>query len=418
MGQLTDFVFVCKDNRTVFGHRAIIANSCKELVTTFPQLLSLETVTIMLPMVDVDMLTRALLSLYLQGSSEELKRLLCLQSSLPEYGSNEHEEILSSLDFNCNGGVEEDFIENQDNVKQEKDSPREDAADLLDLQYTLENVKREKEEFHSMKQLINIVYDPKQNNRKEVQKYPCDLCGKILGNKNSLETHIRKHGQKDQRTTKMTCDLCGQVISKRREHMLRKHPEALGEGNLVTFNCPQCSYSTRIKSTLKQHISNMHTERNMSCDKCEYKTAVKSQLNLHEKKVHGHPTIACSFPPCSRMFVQECDLRDHIKRTHPTGCFNCEKCGKQFINGEKLKRHIKMHNISEEGLPCKVCSQRFITNQKLKEHMNTHTGETPYRCPGLACDKAFMSSSALAHHKKSCSAWGLENNLYTGSHTP
>ena len=188
--------------------------------------------------------------------------------------------------------------------------------------------------------------------------------------------------------------------------MLGKHPETLDTKHLIDHKCTLCDYSTRIKSTLKQHIFNMHTGQHLSCDQCEYRSALKTQLNQHKKKVHGHANIHCKFDGCTRKFVQECDLNDHVKRTHPTGLFNCHQCGKQFVNEEKMKRHIKMHNIDTEGLPCNMCTLRFITKQKLREHMNTHTGATPYKCQGMGCDKAFMSSSALSHHKKAC------QNLY------
>lgn len=225
-------------------------------------------------------------------------------------------------------------------------------------------------------------------------------CEEVFISEGGLDVHQRKsHPVED---VKKACEVCGQVVSKLKEHKLRKHPENLNTEQVINYPCPDCDYTTRIKSTLKQHIFNIHTERNLSCDLCKYKTAIKSQLNQHKKKVHGVANIFCSFDGCSRKFVQECDLKDHIKRTHPTGFFNCHQCGKQFVNEEKLKRHIKMHNIDTEGLPCNLCALKFITKQKLREHMNTHTGATPYKCPGFGCEKAFMSSSSLSHHKKSC----------------
>ena len=201
---------------------------------------------------------------------------------------------------------------------------------------------------------------------------------------------------------KVACDICGQFVSKLKEHLLRKHPENLDSKEATLYQCNMCHYSTRIKSTLKQHVYNKHTEKTLSCDQCNYKTALQTRLKQHMKKVHGSPTVFCSFEGCQRKFVQKCDLTEHVKRTHPTGIFNCHICGKPFVNEEKLKRHLRMHNIDTEGLPCQHCQLKFLTKQKLKEHINTHTGETPYKCPGLACDKAFMSSSSLAHHKKVC----------------
>ena len=158
-----------------------------------------------------------------------------------------------------------------------------------------------------------------------------------------------------------------------------------------------------MRGALRHHIYNHHTEKTIQCEMCPYKTAMKSLLNQHKRKVHSIATLPCQYPSCTRKFVLECEMKDHMKRTHPTGVFNCSKCGKQFLNEEKMKRHMKNHNLNTEGIPCTVCPQKFVTNQKLKEHMNVHTGETPYRCPGVGCQKALTSSSALSHHKKSCS---------------
>ena len=218
------------------------------------------------------------------------------------------------------------------------------------------------------------------------------------------DSSVRKEERAVARSSKIACDVCGQVVSKLRDHMIRKHPESLESVKVPEYRCEACDYTTRIKSSLRQHVNNLHTERSLRCEQCSYRTAVPAQMRQHMKKVHSPPTISCPVPGCQRKFVQSCDIKDHVKRVHPTGFFNCHMCGKQFVNEEKLKRHIKMHNIDQEGLPCQHCHLKFLTRQKLAEHTNTHTGETPYRCPVEDCGKAFMSSSSLSHHKKICSA--------------
>ena len=219
-----------------------------------------------------------------------------------------------------------------------------------------------------------------------------------------LSQTVSARAEEKSGATKIACDVCGQTVGKLREHMIRKHPDSLDKKKVPEYRCHVCQYTTRIKSTLKQHINNLHAERKLSCDQCSYKAARPAQLRQHLKKVHGPATISCPVEGCQRKFVQSCDIKDHIKRTHSTGRFNCHICGKQADNEEKMKRHIKLHNIDSEGLPCQHCHLRFITKQKLREHINSHTGETPYRCPSSHCGKSFMSSSSLSHHKKVCSA--------------
>ena len=356
---LTDITFQCQD-MALSAHRAILSATAKNLFSTFPGLASstAEQVTVFLPDWTGDQVEQALNSLYALRDPSQLEQILGLDRG--DIGGDLGDQGWGNSSSFQNIGCLEDFLPDQDN-------------DIFDTEVELEKLENQ-----------NIV--------------KCSWCGKQFKSKASLEVHEMKvHLGED---LKKACEVCGQVVSKMKEHMLRKHPENLDNKQVTNFPCPQCDYTTRIKSTLKQHIFNIHTERNLSCDKCEYKTAIKSQLNQHKKKVHWVANIPCKFDGCSRKFVQECDLKDHIKRTHPTGFFNCHQCGKQFVNEEKMKRHIKMHNIDSEGLPCNLCTQRFITKQKLREHMNTHTGATPYKCPGLGCEKAFMSSSALSHHKK------------------
>ena len=357
---LTDLTLQCEDKK-VTAHRAILSTCCKALSSTFPALSSAEQAVLLLPGWDAWQVEQALHKVYISRDPSELETIL---------GLRDQSQSLSSVNWQ---DASLESIENLDNFFPD----HEEEESLKDTNYSQEDL--------TLKKVI----------------VKCSLCLKIFEDKLGLELHEKKeHFSKH---TRKACDVCGFEVAKLKEHMLRKHPEILDKKQVTNFECNLCNYKTRIKSTLKQHIFNIHSERNLSCDSCSFKTARISQLNQHKKKVHGVANIQCTFDGCARKFVQECDLRDHIKRTHPTGFFNCHHCGKQFVNEEKMKRHIKMHNIDTEGLPCSMCSCRFITKQKLKEHMNTHTGETPYKCPGIGCEKAFMSSSALSHHKKACS---------------
>merc|ERR1719300_9456 len=256
--------------------------------------------------------------------------------------------------------------------------------------------------------LDSQVFSNNKINPKNTKKYSAEQAF-ISEDQSSFEessmkitTDSNHHSLIMDPVSRKACEVCGMLVNKVKEHMLRKHPEYI-ENTKTFFQCSYCSYSTYIKSTFRQHILNKHTEKTLECKLCEYKTALHARLKQHIKRVHGSPKFTCSYIDCNRKFVQECDLNDHKKRKHPTGTYNCHICGKDFVNGDKLKTHIKLHNVDEDGIPCDSCHLKFLTKQKLREHQNTHTGETPYKCPGLGCKKAFMSSSSLSHHKKICS---------------
>ena len=253
-------------------------------------------------------------------------------------------------------------------------------------------------------------FSPKQQKTNIIPDESFSSGGLEYGKEEAEEENVRavvsdeKSDEREERRLKMTCEVCGQTVSRLREHMIRKHPERVESKAVKEWRCELCEYTSRIKSTLTQHINNIHAERRLACQQCSFMAAGTAQLRQHVKKVHSPANISCPVAGCKRKFVQSCDIKDHIKRTHSTGRYNCHICGKQADNEEKMKRHIKLHNIDSEGLPCEHCHLKFITKQKLREHTNTHTGETPFRCPAEDCGKSFMSSSSLSHHKKVCSS--------------
>lgn len=82
----------------------------------------------------------------------------------------------------------------------------------------------------------------------------CEVCKKILYNKNALKRHKRIHDG------------------------VKPHP------------CLLCQKRFREKSALTLHIRNVHTgEKPHSCDFCPIKFSLKSYLNKHVRE--NHPTV-------------------------------------------------------------------------------------------------------------------------------
>lgn len=303
---LTDITFICQD-LALSAHRAILSAVCRNLFMTYPGLdLNIEQSMVFLPDWTANQVEEALNSLYVHRNSSDLEKILGLNAR-----DDNRSVVLIPLQ-------ETDVLDIENNASDEQFGCLDDF---------LTEAERENIEDGILK--VDHLYPA-----------ICPWCAKQFKGKESMEVHEKKvHLGED---LKKACEVCGQVVSKMKEHLIRKHPENLDTKHIIDHKCPQCEYSTRIKSTLKQHIFNLHTEKNLLCDQCDYKSALKTQLNQHKKKVHGQANIQCRFESCTRKFVQECDLNDHIKRTHPTGLFNCHQCGKQFVNEEKMKRHIKV----------------------------------------------------------------------------
>ena len=153
---------------------------------------------------------------------------------------------------------------------------------------------------------------------------------------------------------------------------------------------------------LNEHKSNEHPTILFECDECDLKVSNGIYLEAHKKRKHStERTFICSI--CCDSFQKKKSLKNHEEKVHSTTTVECPKCAKLFSHKDNLTTHLKYHDDSQQ-LKCEHCGKGFVSSQKLKEHINTHTGEKPFKCKSKDCLAVFGSSSALSHHKKSCSS--------------
>ncbi|XP_063050377.1 zinc finger protein 271-like [Engraulis encrasicolus] len=146
----------------------------------------------------------------------------------------------------------------------------------------------------------------------EREKFPCDVCGKVLASGPNLVLHKRLHtGAGTQ------CDMCGMLISK--------------------------------QSNLLKHMR-IHTgERPYSCTVCEKTFICTGTLNIHHRRHHSTETpYKC--PNCPMEFKITKDLKRHVTQKHSgEKAFSCPLCSKTFHTTHELKSHKKGHLGSDVG---------------------------------------------------------------------
>ncbi|CAG7936369.1 unnamed protein product [Penicillium salamii] len=131
---------------------------------------------------------------------------------------------------------------------------------------------------------------------------------------------------------------------------------------------PAANHATNYNS-----IPNKNTFHNLT----SHYYSFQSDLIGHTQKVWSHQQLV-EFPPLVQKVSQP---RDH-KRASPPGIRAMHKNNNQY--------------------ECKSCNRFFSRPSALNIHFRSHTGEKPFHCPKIGCNRAFSVLSNMRRHTSDC----------------
>jgi len=238
--------------------------------------------------------------------------------------------------------------------------------------------------------------------------HKCEVCGKVLQDKNVLKQHMKIHGNLDIASLGHECGYCDKVFFFKKllaTHWKNIHPEER------PYQCNTCSNSYKDRHSLKAHRRRVHKgvkPKNQPSKflvkfKCKKKECGKVFNNfvVYNQHLQTHGPLKeneCYF--CGEVFDTRLLLTTHWRTVHPEERpYSCDICDKSYKDPNTLLSHTQYTHTDVRPFKCRLCESRFMRKYCLTAHVKSvHAGIKPFACD--RCDKRFHRPWALKKHKQ------------------
>ncbi|CAC5396702.1 unnamed protein product [Mytilus coruscus] len=194
---------------------------------------------------------------------------------------------------------------------------------------------------------------------------------------------MTKHCLEENNASKLICDVCGQefLLQKQLNTHMRRH----GEKN---FKCTYegCRWAFYLYNELKAHYRSHTGERAYLCDICGYAAGTKNRLNRHHHTHTGERAYHCEY--CNYKAGTRTHLRRHMRIHIGSKPYKCPYCPYSCNTHENIRKHISKTK-KHAGLPiypCKFCDYGTSNTVDFRFHLEQkHKGEFNFKASdGLA----------------------------------
>merc|ERR1719186_2545999 len=155
------------------------------------------------------------------------------------------------------------------------------------------------------------------------------------------------------------------------------------------YTCDICSFQTKMKKRLQQHILSIHLEKSsLKCIICAKQFSCKRSLKRHtqscnEEKIKRRKTIR-ECDQCEYSSAWSSNVKRHKELTHiniklkvpPYSKTKCDYCDYSSKYPSNVKKHIDIcsqtierKTILAEKRKCKTCDYFSLTPSNVKKHM-------------------------------------------------
>ena len=221
-------------------------------------------------------------------------------------------------------------------------------------------------------------------------RFKCEDCEASYMSFGALGTHRREKHM----GVMYKCEECGSVYKSR----AGMHAHKAMHKNVFKHMCSQCPKGFHYKQDYVDHMAMHAGLKEHGCHKCGTYFTVKANMQRHLLYCGTtDKNFVCSQCGCKFKVLRY--LKDHVKQVHGEKEQGCHRCGKLFTNRHSLLKHLKVCGVTDLDFECSKCSKRFKTKGYLSEHVKQmHENKLTAKCS--ECGEMFRYRATLQKHKK------------------
>lgn len=255
--------------------------------------------------------------------------------------------------------------------------------------------------FKKLSEMIRIFND-KRN-------YLCSQCLSLINTIDHLQLKLETSRFELYNKYEKTCkeNNLNFTVPKLETHKNRKFKKFKNFCGIHSFKCKLCKKLFSIKKLYENHIRKHKAKNRFLCELCGKRFSkflkFKLHLNFHKKikrikPVITIPAFVCKI--CKKSFRTKTNLTEHENYCSGNLPYHCKHldCDKKFATATKLKNHIKLKHDKKFVAICSICNIGFIKISDYKSHKISHSTEKKFNC--TKCDKSYKTLSNLNYHMK------------------
>ncbi|CAK1551190.1 unnamed protein product [Leptosia nina] len=236
-----------------------------------------------------------------------------------------------------------------------------------------------------------------------IENFTCVFCSETFHDKELLQEHFRKHGDKDfdknarskiktqyevststeksEDSELVGCDVCEEMfptISKAITHKHKVHPD-----HDAKYFCPWCGKLFTMKHLYNKHIQSTHKDegntdiKGFHCDCCGIDFYNPSAMLHHNKFFHRQDIDDHSLGSSKKVKLYNQEM---------VVILYCPFCGEEYNNKVNLHKHMEDDHSDENQSPedvlrCPLCEAYFYHLDAYELHLTFHSTDDVYNEP-------------------------------------